>query len=136
MNFTLKKKSLHYFFAKVGNDGRDIYSTSICDYTIKVIVGSFIFLMFFAILSSFLVWAGMSCYDIFMTLFYAQTLAEYSIIFLLVVGFVLSLILIVIVKDAVETKKDSLINSNNTSFLAKAYRSYKEKVCFGIEIKE
>lgn len=136
MNFTLKKKSLHYFFAKIGNDNNDIYSTSICAYTTKVILGAGIMLMVFIMASAFLVWTGMSCYDIFMAIFYDQALSEGTQEFLIMLAVISSLILIVCAKVSFDMKEDSLLNSNNTSFLAKAYRSYKDKVCFGIEIEE
>ena len=135
MEHTLNKKSWHYFLARIGNDYEHIHSTSICSYTCKVIWGAAITLIGFIALLAFGFWIGTSIMDIWMFLFYGETLGAAAFWFLITLGGIICIFLLAAADVTLQMNRDSLMSKDNTTFFAKAYRAYKDKMCFKITIE-
>lgn len=136
MEHTLNKKSWHYFLARIGNDFEHIHSTSICAYTSKVIWGAALSLVAFIAVIGFGFWVGTSVHDIWMTVFYGEALGAAAFWFLVIIGVITGIFLVAAADVTLEMNRDSLMSKDNTSFFAKAYRAYKDKICFKVTIKD
>ena len=134
----MKRESIHYRLAKLGNSGNKIYSgdMSICEYTRKVIFGGILLSFFFAIGLGFGVWIVMALYEIMGTIMgfavFGPAAATFS-------GCLLLLSIIAshsYLKNRWKEKSRDLLKKENKSFISSAYKSYKDKVCFTVDFEE
>ena len=133
----MKKDSFHYSMARIGNNNDHIYDgdMSICTYIRKVIWGAILALFITAVL---IVSGCFVVYGLFQVIAAAigfRPLGDAGIIFLGIFGTLGCLTLYVILTEKWKEKSRSLLKSENTSFIASAYKSYKNKFCFPVEFE-
>jgi hypothetical protein len=134
----MKKDSFHYTMARIGNDNNHIYDgdMSICTYVRKVIWGSVLALFITTVLVIAASTMVGGLIDVVATILGFKTLGDVGIVFLGISGSLGTLILYVVLTEKWNEKRSALLKTENTSFIASAYKSYKNKFCFPVEFRE
>lgn len=133
----MKKNSWHYWLAKIGNDNDDIYSgdLTICQYTRKVFWGGTLFLFICFMLLNLVVWIGTALYQIIGAIAGFSALGPASYVLFGVFAFVSFLTGLYFWSEYWKGKSKDLLKAENTSFVAKSYKSYKDKICFKVDFQ-
>lgn len=134
----MKKNSWHYKLAKMGNNGNTIWSEeySICQYTRKVMFGALLF-TFMCLMGGFLIsWVGIALYEIVGAIFGFAVLGPAAATFMGFTGAIGLIALYGLIKDRWQEKSRVLLKKDNNSFVASAYKSYKDKICFPVKFEE
>lgn len=132
----MKRDSWHYSLAKMGNNGKNLWDVSICEYTRKVIFGGILALFLAVLICVAVGWVGVALYEIIGAIFGFAELTSAAFFF---IGLSVNLSGIAtyhIAKDRWEYKSRELLKKENTSFVASAYKSYKEKICFKVNFED
>lgn len=134
----MRKNTWHYKLAKMGNQGNAIWSeeVSICEYTRKVMFGGILFLFMIALVGVLFTWFGWALFEIVGAIFGFSTLGPPAAVLLGCVTFIAGLMALSWIKDKWESKRRYLLKKENHSFLADAYKSYKEKICFAVKFED
>lgn len=149
--FTLNKKSWHYWLANFGTTRMGSYErkygTDICHYIRSVIKGLFLFTIAMAICSALALWVGNAIYEIALYLIKGAELGEPTKFFIVFGGAtVITLTILLTVYGAV-TGTQTLMrkqrerrweqgNPDEPGFLTLAYHKFKEKSCFKIKFED
>lgn len=132
----MKRESLHYKLAKIGNSNNDLWDVSICEYIRKVFWGG-VLALFITVLLCFLVgWVCVGLYEIVGAIFGFSTLAPAAMTLMGVSGGIVVIATYHYVKEKWEYKSRDLLKKDNKSFVSSAYKSYKEKICFKVNFED
>jgi uncharacterized membrane protein len=134
----MKKNSWHYKLAKIGNQDMNIWSgqMSICEYTRRVMVGVIIVSCVTALMLITVGWIGTALYEIIGAIVGFSSIGPAASV-LIVTIVILSLMVIgSYAKNKWEDKSRRMLRKEENSFVANAYRSYKDKVCFAVEFED
>lgn len=134
----MKKNSWHYACAKLANENRSIYDgeLSICQYVRKVIWGAGVFSMIIVALLAVIALFCVGAYEIAGTIFGFAAMSIPAFITIAVVTLLLFGVAHAVFVDYTQHTRRNLMRKDNSTFIAKAYRSYKEKVCYPIEFED
>lgn len=133
----MKRNSWHYKLAKIGNDNNNIYSgdLTICQYSRKVFWGGVLFLFLVVILLNLIVWLGTAAYEIIGTIVGFSALGPASYVLIGVTSLIGVGSGLYFWNEYWKGKSKELLKDENKSFVAKSYKSYKDKICFKVDFQ-
>ena len=134
----MKRNSWHYKLAKMGNQDQRIWSgdMSICEYTRKVIFGGILFAFIMSFLGIAVWFLGSALYEIVGAIFGFAVLGPAGAVFISLFFIFGSLALYIKAKDVLTDRVRNIEREEPNSYFGKAYKSYKEKVCFAVEFED
>jgi hypothetical protein len=134
----MKRNSIHYRLAKIGNQDMRIYSgeMSICEYTRRVIVGGIIVGCCVALLTVFAGWIVTALYEIIGAIVGFSAIGPAASVFIVAIVILGLMVIGSYAKIKWEDKSRRMLRKEENSFVANAYKSYKEKVCFDVEFED
>ena len=130
----MKRNSWHYKMAVFANESRPIHDDelSICQYMRKVAWGALAVGVLTGILIGLVGFTVLGCYQLLGALFGFAELGSVGLFFAAFMTIVGALLSYAFGKELWAKKSVELLKEDNQGFAAKAYKSYKEKVCFSV----
>jgi hypothetical protein len=134
----MKRNSWHYRLAKMGNQDQRIWSgdMSICEYTRKVIFGGILFTFIMCMLGLLVWFIGTALYEIIGAIFGFAVLGPAAACFIGMIIALGSIVLYFKTKDVLRDTARRVQREEPNSYFSKAYKAYKEKVCFAVEFED
>ena len=132
----MKRNSWHYKLAKIANDGNNIYEMSICEYTWKVLFGLLLFTFGTTVLLGIIGFFGLGVYELIVAALGFAVLGKAGIAVAWVIALAIALVVLIYASYTWRNKSEQLLRKDNNSFVANAYKSYKQKVCFRVEFDD
>lgn len=134
----MKRNSWHYKLAKIANDGNRIYGgeMSICEYTWKVLFGLLLFTFGATVLVILFGFFGLGVYELIGSAFGFAVLDQAGMIVLGLAALIIGSVVAFYANYTWREKSEQLLRKDNNSFVANAYKSYKQKVCFRVEFDD
>lgn len=132
----MKRNSWHYKLAKIANDGNAIYEMSICEYTWKVLFGLLLFTFGATVLCLMIGFLGIGIYELIGAALGFAVLGEAGSIVAGVFGVLVVGVALIYAIYTWREKSEKLLRKDNNTFVANAYKSYKQKVCFRVEFDD
>ena len=134
----MKRNSWHYSLAKIANNDQNIYDgeMSICQYSRKVFWGGVLVAFLVTMLINILVFVGTALYEILGAIVGFSALGPASYVLLGLFAFIGVCSVGYFLNKRWKAKSRELLKAENTSYVSKAYKSYKDKICFTVEFEE
>lgn len=134
----MKRNSWHYKLAEIGNDNNKIWDgdMSICQYSRKVFWGGVLVLFLCLMGLNLLLWLGTALYEILGAVIGFSALGPASYVLMGVLAFIGVCTTGYFLNKRWKAKSRELLKAENTSYVSKAYKSYKDKICFTVEFEE
>lgn len=134
----MRKDSWHYKLAKIGNDNNEIWDgcMSICQYTRKVLWGGVLALFITTFVSIAAGWLIFGFLQICGAIIGFNDMGPAGWVLIGLVSFIGIVSVWMFGKETWTYKSRDLLREDNKSFVASAYKSYKEKICFSVHFEE